>query len=247
MLTLLLFASLAAAQDLSPRIIGGSAASIDNYPYQVSIHYNGALYCGGSIISDQWILTAAHCVYGKKAANFEIRLESSYHGKDGKLVRGITTMIFHEYYDEDSHEYDIALIKLPKPIAWSSKAKPVSLANPTTNPAAGSSAIVTGWGKTSVGGGASSVLQILKVPLVDQKTCQKIYQYKNPVTPQMLCAGYLAGNKDTCQGDSGGPLVYNGVQIGIVSWGAECARAGYPGVYARVSALRSWITKRAGV
>ncbi|KAL6435780.1 hypothetical protein ACFW04_005576 [Cataglyphis niger] len=192
-----------------PRIIGGTSTTIDKHPYQVSVHYNNKLVCGGSIISKQWILTAAHCVYGGKLSLFKIRVASSYHDKEGTLIADIFSIIPHEWYDEDTYDYDVALIKL--------------------------------------NGESSKILQILKVPIIDQEVCQKIYIRHRIVTPNMLCAGYTIGEKDTCQGDSGGPLVYNSVQIGIVSWGAQCASAGYPGVYTRISAVRNWITKRANV
>ncbi|XP_076298341.1 trypsin-7-like [Lasioglossum baleicum] len=146
-------------------------------------------------------------------------------------------------YDDDSYEYDVALIKLPTPIKMDAKAKPIKLASSNSAVQPGSAAVVTGWGFTSVSGSISSNLQTLTAPVVDQNTCRKIFaaQHKD-VTQAMLCAGSLQGSQGSCQGDSGGPLVLNGVQIGIVSWGAnECARQGYPGVYTRVSEVRSWI------
>ncbi|XP_070160965.1 trypsin-1-like [Polyergus mexicanus] len=230
-----------------PRIIGGTSTTIDKHPYQVSIHYDGKLVCGGSIISKQWILTAAHCVYGGKLSLFKIRVGSSYHDKEGILITDISLVIPHEKYDEDTYDYDVALIKLLTPLSLGQDAKIVTLAKPSSNIKTGSTATVSGWGKMSPNGESSKVLQTLKVPTIDQETCRKIYIRHRIVTPNMLCAGYTTGEKDTCQGDSGGPLVYNSVQIGIVSWGAQCASAGYPGVYTRISTIRNWITKRANV
>lgn len=238
---------IAFAEALEPRIVGGKPTTVTKHPYQVSIYYNGQHNCGGSIISKDWILTAAHCVYGLKPALFQIRVKSTYHDKGGEVIGGIKTLIFHEWYDDDTYSYDVGLIKLPSPISFTSEAKRVTLPSANTNVPTGSLATVTGWGRISADGARSNVLQVLDVPVVDQKICQKIYAFYNPVTSEMMCAGHMAGGKDTCQGDSGGPLVYKGDQIGIVSWGAQCAKAGYPGVYTRVSAVRSWIMKKTGV
>ncbi|XP_020300249.1 trypsin-1-like [Pseudomyrmex gracilis] len=242
-----LLSLIVSASCFQSRIVGGSATTITKYPYQVSIHYNDKLQCGGSIISKQWILTAAHCVYGGKLSLFKVRVASTYYDKEGTMITGISSIIPHEWYDEDTYDYDVALIKLSAALKLSSKAKVVDLATPSTNIKTGSKAIVTGWGKTSLNGQSSKVLQTLTVPVIDQEICRKIFVRHRIVTSTMLCAGYTTGGKDTCQGDSGGPLVHNGVQIGIVSWGAQCASVGYPGVYTRVSAIRSWITKRANV
>ncbi|XP_032682779.1 vitellin-degrading protease-like [Odontomachus brunneus] len=247
MLLILCLTLIASASSLDPRIIGGSSTTIDKYPYQVSIHYEGKLFCGGSIISNQWILTAAHCVYGGKLASFMIRVGSSYQDKEGILLANITTIYYHEMYDEDTYEYDVALIKLPKPVSLGPHVKSIALATPSTVVQPGYKAVVTGWGELSAGGSTSKVLQVLTMPVIDQEVCKKIYARYGIVTPEMLCAGYTTGGKDTCHGDSGGPLVYNSVQIGIVSWGAQCGSVGFPGVYTRVSTIRSWITKRANV
>ncbi|XP_072756429.1 trypsin-4-like [Anoplolepis gracilipes] len=247
MLIILCLTLIGSASCLESRIIGGTSTTIDKHPYQVSVHYNGKLVCGGSIISKQWILTAAHCVYGGKVSLFKIRVASSYHDKGGTLIADISLIIPHEWYDEDTYDYDVALIKLVTPLSLGPNAKIVVLATPSINIKSGSTAIVSGWGKTSTNGNSAKVLQTLKVPTIDQEVCRQIYVRNRIVTTNMLCAGYTTGGKDTCQGDSGGPLVYNSVQIGIVSWGAQCASAGYPGVYTRISTIRSWITKRANV
>ncbi|XP_015608824.1 trypsin-1 [Cephus cinctus] len=232
---------------ISDRIIGGTSVTIRDYPYQVSIIYNGAHQCGGSILSNQWILTAAHCVYRRKINLINIRVGSTYVSSGGTLLTDISKLITHPQYDEDSYGFDVALIKPAKAFALSSSARAVRLPSATSTISIGTRAVVTGWGKTSTNGVVSRTLQALTVPIVDQTTCYNVYIYYNTVTKEMLCAGYTNGSKDTCQGDSGGPLVHNGVQVGIVSWGAGCATPGYPGVYTRISAVRAWITKQAGI
>ncbi|XP_076638749.1 trypsin-1-like isoform X3 [Colletes latitarsis] len=240
-----LLASLAFASCYEPRIIGGSETTIDKYPYQVSIHYNSVFKCGGSIISRNWVLTAAHCVYGENPTLFQIRIQSTYSNKGGTLITGIKNTIYHELYDNESLEYDVALIQLPSPIKESANAKSIALPPPGATVMTGSKALVTGWGLTTAGGSMSNTLKVLTAPVVDQDTCKKIY---GTITSRMICAGYVNdGGVDACQGDSGGPLVQYDRLIGIVSWGIGCARPSFPGVYSRVTILRNWITEKTGL
>ncbi|XP_043791451.1 trypsin-7-like [Apis laboriosa] len=231
---------------LQPRIIGGHNACINEYPYQVSIHYMGKHYCGGSIISENWLLTAAHCIYGLIPTKFKIRVGSTYNNNG--IEYNIKNIILHENYNIYTFDYDVALIMLSTPLKISPTTKPITLAESTTSVEIGKIAVVTGWGYLSVNSSRmSDILQALTLPIVDQNLCKKIFSKINKVTENMICAGSLPG-EDTCKGDSGGPLVYNNVQIGIVSWGhKKCALPEYPGVYTRVSAIRDWIKKKAGV
>ncbi|XP_017797590.1 PREDICTED: vitellin-degrading protease-like [Habropoda laboriosa] len=243
---LLLLSALGCAHSFDPRIIGGSSASIQEYPYQVSIHYYGELSCGGSIISESWVLTAAHCVYGLSPSRIQIRLHSTYNNAGGVLIDGIKRITWHNKYNPHTYDNDAALIMLPNPIIINVTAKPIRLAESSITVPAGKTAVVTGWGRLTANGGMSPSLQSLNVPIVDTNQCKKIFSnIGHVVTENMICAGILSGGYDTCQGDSGGPLVYNGVQIGIVSWGYQCATPQYPGVYTRVSAIRSWIMNTA--
>ncbi|XP_015431006.1 PREDICTED: trypsin-1-like [Dufourea novaeangliae] len=253
MLAVLFLLTFAVANCFSPRIVGGSNTTIDKYPYQVSIHVRDKLVCGGSLISPDWVLTAAHCIYRETASSLQIRVKSTFNSQGGTVINGIRNAIAHPMYNTGTLEYDVALIKLPTSIKFDVNAKPIALASrgmvvQTSHPEielrVGSDAVVTGWGKTSVGGSMSNTLQVLPAPVVDQDSCKKIYAAKyQPITKMMLCAGNMAGGKDVCQGDSGGPLVLNGVQIGIVSFGFKCAEPGFPGVYTRVSEMRDWIDK----
>ncbi|XP_011645766.1 trypsin-1-like [Pogonomyrmex barbatus] len=247
MLIIFCLALIVSASCLEPRIIGGVPTTITKHPYQVSIHYNGKLACGGSIIGKQWILTAAHCVYGGTRSLFRVRVASSYHDEGGILITDIASIIVHNKYTSSTYDYDVALIKLSTPLTLGSNVKLIVLALSSSNIKPGRTAIVAGWGKTSVNSASSKILQSLVIPIVDEEVCRKIYARYRTVTSNMLCAGFTTGEKDTCQGDSGGALVYNGVQIGIVSWGAQCASVGFPGVYTRISAIRQWITEQANV
>ncbi|KYN32013.1 Trypsin-7 [Trachymyrmex septentrionalis] len=249
MLIIFCLALIASALCFEYRIVDGTNTTITKHPYQVSIHYKDKLTCGGSIISERWILTAAHCVYGEKTLSvFKVRVGSTYYNKGGILIKDIASVICHEKYLPLTYDYDVALIKLSTPLTFGEYIKPILLAFPLMNIKTGTEAIVTGWGKTSTNGTSSKVLQIVTISVTDQEKCRKVYARHRLVTSNMICAGDNEGEKDTCQGDSGGALVgYNGIQIGIVSWGAQKCASGFPGVYTRVPAIRQWVTEQANV
>ncbi|XP_049779308.1 trypsin alpha-3-like [Schistocerca cancellata] len=115
----------------------------------------------------------------------------------------------------------------------------------TTEPSAGTAVTITGWGDLSSGGSSPTQLQAVTTSIVARASCN--IAYGGEITQRMICAGEDEGGKDSCQGDSGGPLVEGSTQYGIVSWGRGCAQAGYPGVYANVANLRSWVTEVTGV
>ncbi|XP_018359259.1 PREDICTED: trypsin-7-like [Trachymyrmex cornetzi] len=250
MLIIFYLALIASASCLEYRIVDGTPTTITKHPYQASIHYKDELICGGSIISERWILTAAHCVYGEKTLSvFKVRVGSAYHNKGGILIKDIASIICHEKYHPLTYDYDVALIKLSTPLTFGEHIKPILLTLPLMDIKTGTQAIVTGWGKTSANGANSEVLQTVTISVTDQEKCRKVYARHRLVTSNMICAGDNKGEKDTCQGDSGGALVaYNGLQIGIVSWGVQkCASVGFPGVYTRVPAIRQWVTEQANV
>ena len=120
----------------------------------------------------------------------------------------------------------------------------MSLPASGSDPAAGSSVTVAGWGATSEGGASSSTLRYVDVPVVSRATCQAQYGTSS-ITNNMICAAETAGGQDSCQGDSGGPLVPTGSKtlVGVVSFGNGCARRGYAGVYTRVSTQLSFINQ----
>ncbi|XP_076302964.1 trypsin-7-like [Lasioglossum baleicum] len=229
------------------RIVGGQPASIDDHPYQVSLRFRNRHVCGGAVISEEWIVTAAHCVQSPFVRFFSIKAGTSELGDDNATVVAATEIISHEKYDRSIADYDIALIRLEKPLVYSSRVRPILLAPVADHYAAGSKAMVTGWGVLRSDGPLSTRLRKVQVPLVSSAQCSRLYLTR-PITRRMICAGYVDdGGKDACQGDSGGPLVQHDRLIGIVSWGFGCARPSYPGVYTRVTALRSWITMKTGL
>ncbi|PSN50402.1 hypothetical protein C0J52_08570 [Blattella germanica] len=221
---------------LDGRIVGGIPADITNFPYQVSFEWYEQHWCGGSIISPNYVLIAAHCVRGKSLSSIRIRAGTSIKQQGGS-IHAISQVVSHPNYV--GADYDVAVIRVSQPFQYSESVQPISLTS--EEPAAGTPVVVTGWGALEYVGSAPSQLQQVQVNIVDHEECSKAYTKYGGVTAREVCAGVSQGGKDSCQGDSGGPLVANGVQVGVVSWGEECALKGYPGVYSSVANLRSWI------
>uniref|UniRef100_A0A1A9W2I9 Peptidase S1 domain-containing protein n=1 Tax=Glossina brevipalpis TaxID=37001 RepID=A0A1A9W2I9_9MUSC len=226
------------------RIVNGVETTIEARPYQVSIQRitNGHHSCGGSIISEDIVITAAHCIRNVEASNLQVRLGSTHYNEGGILV-GVKAMKYHEKYDTELLWYDIAILKLDKPVKQSSTVRYIELAKKV--PKTGTSAIVSGWGTTCwLACDLSNVLMEVEVSFLERKDCaSKNYLYGERIKETMVC-GYTK-EKDSCQGDSGGPFVSEGKLIGVVSWGQGCAMDGYPGVYADVAALRDWVLDNA--
>lgn len=246
-----------------PRVVGGETEPFGSSPWMVSIQQKNSKgtfdhICGGSIIHESWIVTAAHCF------NTSIILTSNYKAyvgvrsilhmsEDTVQKHNLSQITRHEDYDDKTFANDIALLKTASPIKIKeSKGYVNAICLPTgfTDPTG--DAIVTGWGHTSSGGKMINLLQWATVPMVKWQTCKNIYGDKKSefekvlITPAMICAG--GQGKDTCQGDSGGPLIQvtNGVAtlIGTVANGAECAYKHYPGVYMKVSAFTNWMGRK---
>ncbi|NXW97166.1 TM11E protease, partial [Larus smithsonianus] len=237
------------------RIIGGQRAQDGEWPWQASIQFNGVHRCGASVISNTWLVTAAHCFRGRRdpwrwTASFGILLRPP---KQKKLIRRV---IIHERYSDFvlDHEYDIALVELASAIEFTSDVHSVCLPEASHIFPENTSCFVTGWGALKNDGECRSVneLRQAEVKLISTATCNRRQVYGGAITPGMLCAGYLEGKVDACQGDSGGPLVHANSRgiwylVGIVSWGDECGKENKPGVYTRVTYYRNWINSKTGI
>ncbi|XP_036345585.1 trypsin-like [Rhagoletis pomonella] len=230
--------------DLDGRIVNGVDTTITAHPYQVSLQTTSAShFCGGSIINENTIVTAAHCLQSYTASQIRVRLGSTNYKSGGELV-AISSFTYHPGYNSKTMVNDVGVLKLATPVAESANIRYVKLAEKT--PATGTPAVVTGWGTKCYLTCLTlpTVLQEVEVDIVDENVCASSeYKYGSEIKETMVCAYAL--NKDACQGDSGGPLVANNELVGVVSWGRGCARSGYPGVYSDVPSLRSWILEQA--
>ena len=159
----------------------------------------------------------------------------------------VSKICLHPQYNDQTMDYDIALLHLRSGVNYSDAMSPVCLPSPRGNFPAGTQCFVSGWGQISESGPISDKLRVARVPIIDRESCKKMYK-QNKITSRMICAGYEQGRIDSCQGDSGGPLVCmeNGtfVLAGAASWGFGCANQRQPGVYTNIVPLWSWIDKK---
>ena len=239
-----------------PAIISGTVAAEGAWPWQASLVLNSASStqaghnCGGSLISRDFVLTAAHCTSGRTAAELRVMLGRNTLSAAGGQEIQVAEIIQHPDYDPTTYDNDIALLRLESPATLNDRVQTIDIA--TTGHAgkfaAGVLATVTGWGDIDPSSAAvypDSLYQV-QVPIVEQATCVANYAVNNSVvTDNMLCAGVPEGGIDSCQGDSGGPLVArngsNWLLAGVVSWGNGCALPNFPGVYARVASFTDYV------
>ncbi|XP_065331508.1 trypsin-like [Cloeon dipterum] len=231
------------------KIVGGSAAQIKDFPYQLSMRFRGRHICGASIISPEYALTAAHCIESSRSASkISLRAGSSALYSGGTR-HDVEVALVHPLYTQYKQDYDVAILKVKQPFILNEFSSPIDLPQSGAEVQPGTMALTTGWGVTREGSLSPAFrLQSVAVPIVDRTECATNYIAYGDITPRMLCAGFRQGQKDACQGDSGGPLAAGGVLVGIVSWGAGCARPGLPGVYTNLADLeiRSWIATNTG-
>ncbi|XP_054884293.1 transmembrane protease serine 4a isoform X2 [Poeciliopsis prolifica] len=223
------------------RIVGGVDARIEDYPWQVSLQ-NGGHRCGGSLVSSRWIVTAAHCFSGnKELSRWTVMAGETYMTSSG--LSSVDKIIIHDEYDEGRNDYDLAMMRLSRPISVGGKRKPVCLPPKYLLLPDKAPVVVSGWGLLRENGKTSNVLQKANIEMINRNTCSSIYG--TSLSQRMICAGNLKGGVDSCQGDSGGPLVYFSSSkwhlVGVVSWGDGCARENRPGVYSNVDDMLNWI------
>ncbi|XP_054152827.1 trypsin-7-like [Oppia nitens] len=228
-----------------PLIIGGTEAQAGDNPHQCSLRWDGQHKCGASIISANWLLTAAHCIPGDHDI-LSVRCATLFYGEPG-LDFKVSQVIEHDQFD--GFDYDIALVKVSDDIPLGTPdLDKIGLPDQDMDPDPGTVLTVTGWGyrdyKVEV---LSDRLMTVDVPVVDRQVCADDLLDIHEVTDRMLCAGYDEGGRDACQGDSGGPIKHDGLLVGVVSWGKDCGLPHYPGVYARVGYFRDWIRDKSGV
>jgi len=250
---------------LDQRIVGGSASSFGQWPFIVGITRDGRFVCGGTIVDENWVLTAAHCVNEDSSKNFQ---DENYHfqvlagllrrGSSSSLeqVRVVEDVIVHSNFNSTWYLNDIALLKVDRPFDFNYAVSPIcmpddsycstsSLPAPFStiqSPVVGDNCVAAGWGQEFERGPQSDELQQVELPI--KESCVRSY---NNITSQ-VCAGFEEGGQDACRGDSGGPLFCEHRDGpgrwflgGIISHGEGCARAMKDGVFVRVCQYRDWV------
>nr|XP_045623273.1 trypsin-1-like [Procambarus clarkii] len=230
------------------KVVGGEVAAKGQFPYQVSFQERilgvWKHFCGGTIIDPSYVITAAHCVEGADFTSPQglrvVAGEQDLHELDGdEQVQNINFIIEYPYYDPITYENDIAILRLEEPFVYNEFVNQLDLPQFDKN-VTGELCNVSGWGRTTEGGKASTILLYTQVPVLTDHDCREAYT-QDEIMDSMLCAGLEEGGKGICQGDSGGPLACEASLFGVVSWSYGCARPGLPDVYTEVSYFIDWI------
>ncbi|KAA2237139.1 serine protease, partial [Chitinophaga agrisoli] len=229
------------------RIIGGSTTNINQYPGRAALLYTWNWNqwwqsCGGNILNQRSILSAAHCPYGDATGRWRIRVGSTF-ANSGGVVHNVNRIIIHPNYNRRTADSDLCILRSNSNIAYNNNVRPINIAGANYNLGDNQVVWAAGWGATSLGGSNSEQLRHVQVWTINQNACVQRYRPINrAITANMLCSGVLdVGGRDQCQGDSGGPLLHNRVLVGVCSWGQYCADRRFPGVNVRVSRFTSWI------
>ncbi|XP_021193552.3 trypsin CFT-1 [Helicoverpa armigera] len=234
------------------RIVGGSVTTIGNYPSIAAMLYspNAVVFwqdCGGTILNNRALLTAAHCTFNRGAVNrFRIRVGSTW-ANSGGVVHNVNQNIIHPQFNPNNLNNDVAILRSATTFSFNNNVRAGSIAGPNYNVADNQAVWAAGWGDTFSGANqGSEQLRHVQMVIINQNTCRNNYATRGIlVNENMICAGWPSGGRDQCQGDSGGPLYHNGVVVGISSFGVGCGQAFFPGVSARVSRYSSWIGSNA--
>ncbi|XP_053949100.1 trypsin alpha-3-like [Anastrepha ludens] len=232
----------------SLRIVGGQNAAEGQFPFQVSLQDNrsGLHICGGSIISANYVVTAAHCVTNEQGVEYPVtklmvRAGITQVYKGGVIV-GIAQIRRHpQYLSPSSINGDIALLRLTRPLTFSDRIKAIPLAR--ADPPTGAAVIISGWGRTSADGPPATQLQYNTLRPITNAECRK---YFSDVPQTVLCLAHTPGN-GACYGDSGGPAIYNGNLVGVANFIIYRCGLSVPDGYAKISSFRNWLRQNSDV
>jgi len=230
------------------KIVGGVEAKPHSHPSIVSIQVYGSQYCGGSIVNENYIVTAAHCATRAASDYSVVAGEHDLNSVDGvEQTVLVSEVIQHPDYNAANSRHDIAVFKLATPLVLDENVAAANLAPKGFTPEQTLKAI--GWGTTTENGDIPDKLQEVDVPFHTDAACRLNYALIAYIFEDMICAG--EGGHDSCQGDSGGPLTSTDADgkvtlVGVTSFGVGCARPRYPGVYTEVSFFSEWVASVTG-
>ncbi|XP_013885011.1 acrosin [Austrofundulus limnaeus] len=237
------------------RIVGGREALEGAWPWQVSIQILSTHLCGGTVLNNLWVLSAAHCFYKYMHISknyFRVAAGLTVLSDPGPYVQicSIRIIRIHEDFDPHTLDSDVALVMLSAPLNFTEHVQPACTPFNVNHVVRLTFAhcFISGWGSNAYKGAMMDRLQEAELELIDRDQCNQVTWYDGAITENMLCAGLESGGVDTCQGDSGGPLqCYKEDEdrfyvVGVTSFGEECGLPFRPGVYAKVSRFAEWLT-----
>ncbi|XP_059473962.1 brachyurin-like [Neocloeon triangulifer] len=241
---------------IESQIVGGQKARLGQFPWQARINLYDAndqeYMCGGSLIDPEWILTAAHCVYGMVRFNVSLGVVKLSGSVSSRINVATTESYVHENYSDQTLNNDIALLKLPVQVELSKFVQVVRLpaAADATKNFAKQKCTISGWGKTGDDKGTSDDLKFLKRMIVENTVCASLYG-EETVISSLLCIKNV-DKQATCQGDSGGPFVCKekdkkSTQVGLVSFGSSTSCIKSPSGFTRVASYLGWISEKTGL
>ncbi|XP_050554894.1 trypsin, alkaline B-like [Spodoptera frugiperda] len=247
----------------SSRVIGGSSVYVESHPSIASLQtwdwFTNMFWqaCGGIILNNRAILTAAHCLDGDNVDLWRIRIGSSFANTYGQ-AHLIDRHIAHTSYSSRTLENNIAILHSVTTFTFNDRASPASIAGPNYHIADNQNVWAVGWGQIygcseprSMSTtherriGSEALRQVAQV-IINQETCRSNYAARDiAITDNMLCSGWHTNGRGHCDKDSGSPLYHNGVVVGIFTFSVGIAQANFPSVHTRVSSYTSWITSNA--
>ncbi|KRZ03743.1 Plasminogen [Trichinella zimbabwensis] len=231
------------------RIVNGTQARPGSWPWIASLQtkVSNKHYCGATLISTRWLLTAKHCVIGANPEDLVVQLGAHDLASNTGMIMDLSNIYYIPEHSFNPVLHDIALLKLEQdvPTPFVNNINVACLPDGNEKLLPETPCVAVGWGKT-LGTGRAGVLHQAVLPVIKREICNAERYYNKSITAEEICAGYLEGGRDSCQGDSGGPLVCSEdnkrwILQGIVSWGFHCALPRYPGVYSQVAAFTNFI------
>ncbi|XP_042637149.1 transmembrane protease serine 11A [Orycteropus afer afer] len=233
------------------RIMSGDIAAKSAWPWQASLQRNNIHHCGASLISNTWLITAAHC-FKNNANPHQWTVSFGTTINPPLMKRNVKRIIVHEKYHSPAREYDIAVVQFSPKVTFTDDIRRICLPEASASFRPNLTVYITGFGALFYGGESQNDLREARLKIISDDVCKQPHVYGIDIKFGMFCAGYLEGIYDACRGDSGGPLVAKDLKdtwylIGIVSWGDNCGQKNKPGVYTKVTYYRKWIASKTGL
>ncbi|XP_006621327.2 trypsin-7-like isoform X2 [Apis dorsata] len=233
---------------VGPRIIGGESASIEEYPFVVSLQNNGTFFghqvehfCGGGIVGEKWIITSAQCALSVQAKPFHVRAGTSRYYEGGDNY-GVQSVAIHPAFNAINYDYDVGLVELSDRITYDNTKQPIKLPKTHSMIDDDSLVLVLGWGASRLLGPVSNELLYTTMRKINNRDCEEASD-GDLLTNRMFCA--LSDTARPCIGDSGSPLIFQGALFGITSWSRSCEWQ-YPTVFTAIAEVKDWITNVTG-